>query len=242
MTMRRILFLSFITYLVVQSCSKVPKIPKVDEGKKNIPVFEVFGYARCSNCPIVDHAVDSLKALYKDSIAVLEYHLQNLGDTLSPEEIDMKIDLYDIGNSVPSTIIQGIYRIDGAEDTEDKQITKFNSYYKSLRLLRDSVGIYMSLDTINDSIQITFYADSSQYIDTLKDVLFVIITEDSVLFKQSGASDSIFNNVVRYITLLPTTLPQSLNFGKAYLRKKCVIGMVQDTLNNNIISTIQRRF
>lgn len=227
---------------IILSCSRVPPVPRTDVEKKIIPVFEVFGYARCSNCPLVEHATDSLKALYKDSVSILEYHLRLLGDTLSPEEINTKTELYNIQNTAPCTIIQGTRRIDGAEDSEETQLESFKSYYNALRAQKDSVGLYLTTDTMNDTIIITLDADSIMNIDTLKDVIFLSITEDSVFFQLSGAEDSIYNNVVREMKLLPSTLPQTLSFSKEYLRQKHLIMMLQDTVNKNIISVAQRRF
>lgn len=236
------LILILITSLILISCSRVPEPPQDEIGKKVIPVFEVFGYARCQNCPIVKHATDSLKRLYADSISVLEYHLRQLGDTLSPEEISEKTELYGIGTSAPVTIIQGIHKLEGAESDESTQFLKFDTYYKSLRLSVDSIGLYMTIDTTHDSIHITFYADSSDNINTDQNVLFVIIKEDSVFFPLSGAEDSIYHNVVKKLEVLSPNLPQYISFKKEYLDQKTIVGMIQDTGNKKILSVSQRRF
>ncbi len=239
----RIFLLTFFIFIAISSCSRVPEPPAEEAGQSIIPVFEVFGYARCQNCPIVEHAVDSLKKLYGDSIAVLEYHLRwDGGDTISPEDIDLKTILYAISNAAPVTIIQGVHRVDGAESDESAQIEKFDTYYKSLRLLNDSINLIISFDTTGDSLLITFNCDSLQSIDTTTSVLFVAITEDSVFFALSGAEDSVYNNVVRKLLLLPSNLPQSVSFKKDYLSGKTVVAMIQDTVNKNILSVTQRRF
>ncbi len=232
-----------IFFLILMSgCSRLPPLPENTEGIKQTPVFEVFGYARCSNCPIVEHAVDSLKSLYQDSIIVLEYHLRLLGDTLSPSNINGRTDFYNIGTSVPVSIIQGTYRIDGAEDNTQNQIVKFQNYYTSLRRGTDSVILRIQADTMGDSVDIIFNADSVQNIDTLSDALFVLITEDSIKFVQSGAEDSTYNNVVTFYKKLSGTLPVLIKFNKNNIEGKNIVGILQDTTAKNILSSTQRRF
>jgi len=56
------------------SCSEIPPRPEIPgEQKLSPPVFEMCGYARCSNCPEVEEALDTLKTIYGDSIKDYEY-------------------------------------------------------------------------------------------------------------------------------------------------------------------------
>ena len=237
------LLVAFIILSLFTGCSRVPPHPEQEGGeRKQIPVFEVFGYARCSNCPIVERAVDSLKRVYKDSIIVLEYHMRLAGDTISPENIDERISFYDIGNAAPVTIIQGIHKINGAESDVPSQIVSFENYYSSLRARTDSVGLKILIDTTWDSIEFVFDADSLMNADSTRDVLFVMLTEDSVKFVQSGATDSIYNNVVRYFESLPGKLPLKFKMELSMVEGKNFVAILQDTVTKNIISGHQRRF
>ena len=202
----------------------------------------MFGYARCSNCPIVEHAVDSLKKVYKDSIIVLEYHLRLAGDTISPENVSDRATFYNIGNAVPVTMIQGIYRIDGAENDVPSQLSSFQDYFNSLKEKSDSVGLKALIDTVRDSVEFTFDIDSFENVDTLREILIVLLTEDSVKFIQSGASDTFYNNVVRFYKEFSGVFPFKFKISQYTLKNRNFVAILQDTVTKNIVSELQRRF
>ncbi len=235
--------LSGIFLLVVLfSCSRLPPKPELPSKKRQIPVFEVFGYARCSNCPIVEHATDSLKKVYTDSIIILEYHLRIAGDTISPQNIETRASFYNIGNAVPITIIQGIYRIEGAESDVTTQFSTFKDYFLSLRERTDSVGLLVTIDTVEDSIEFTIDVDSAENVDTATEVFILLLTEDSVRFIQGGATDTIYNNVVKYYRTFPVTLPFRARMATNMVRNRNFIVLIQDSASKNIVSGFQRRF
>lgn len=181
-------------FLFSLSCSEIPPKPQIPtDMKQSPPVFEMFGYARCSNCPVVEEAMDSLKRLYGDSIIVIQYHLRILGDTLSPEEVTSRANFYQVNNVAPVIFINGIYRITGAPDSA---YSTFHSYF--LNSQRKPLIFTTETDTIGDSLIIKIILPDTITIDTT-DSIYTVVTQDSIYFAQPGAPDSLFNNVSRFI-------------------------------------------
>ncbi len=229
-------FYFFLLFSINLSCSRLPQIEE-PSSKTMVPVFEVFGYARCSNCPNVERALDSLKHIYGDSVIVLEYHMRVLGDTLSPISILERQGLYNIGTSAPVTIVQGTQRIEGATGVS---LSLFENYYNSIRRFDDSVGLYFEHQWLGDSLLININIENA--LDFSGARLFLFLTQDSVFFKQSGAPDSIFNNVVRHYESFEATFPKAWSAHRFLVSGKTLVILLQDTVNLKIFSATQRRF
>lgn len=235
--MKKILpFLVIFLWLQYASCSRVPQ-SSLPVSKPIIPVFEIFVYARCPNCPLVEEILDSLKKNYGDSIVVLEYHIRVLGDTLSPVSISERQELYGIGNQAPITIIHGEERILGNQSVT---YTLFDSYYTTIRRGReDSLFLNISIkDLLSDSLLVTISADTLLNLSESK--VFLCVTEDSVYFAQPGAPDSLFNNVVRFYHSWEPIFPLEIKIPK-FQREANLVVLVQDTLRGKIRGVTQRR-
>ncbi|MDI6850827.1 MAG: hypothetical protein QMD82_02690 [bacterium] len=202
-----------------------------------IPVFEVFGYARCPNCSIVEKSLDSLKQNLSDSVVVLQYHMRTLGDTLSPESILERQNLYNIGSSAPVTIIHGEERIEGSSGVS---LSMFENYYRALRSREDSLGLKVTYIDEGDTARMIIGAAGEFSLERLK--LFVFLTRDSIIFKQPGAPDSIFNNVVTFYRSSVAAIPYEMKVDKNLLIGGNFVAFLQDTVNLKIISVLQRRF
>jgi len=231
---RRRFFL--VIFFIITGCSKLPQIPE-PTSQPVIPVFEVFGYARCSNCPIVEKSLDSLKQNLSDSVVVLQYHMRILGDTLSPESVLERQNLYNIGSSAPVTIVHGEVRIEGASGVS---LSMFENYYRALRSREDSLGLKLTYIDEGDTARLIIGAVSELNLERLK--LFLFVTRDSILFKQPGAPDSIFNNVVRFYHSSNAGLPYEMKISKNFLTGGNFVAFLQDTVNLRIKSVLQRRF
>jgi len=175
---------AFLLMIFSLSCSKLPEIPR-STTKPMTPVFEVFVYARCPNCPVVEDVLDSLKKVYSDSVVVLEYHLRVLGDTLSPENISERQALYNVGNQAPITVIHGEEKIIGNQGVT---YDGFATYYRSVRSGReDSLGVNGVLrEQSGDSLTFLFQCDTLLNLESSK--AFAFLTCDSVFFKQGRNS------------------------------------------------------
>ncbi|MGB9824282.1 MAG: hypothetical protein ACPLN0_05175 [Candidatus Hydrothermia bacterium] len=219
------------------SCSRAPERPQV--SKSAIPVFEVFGYARCPNCPVVEDVVDSLKKIYGDSVVVLEYHLRLLGDTLSPVNIDERRNLYGLPMQAPISVVHGQEIIMGSQDVT---FERFNDYYVAIRRGRaDSLNLRVEEISIGmDSVIFQITCDTTQFYGSSK--LYIFSTRDSIYFAQPGAPDSLFNNVVRYYASYVPRFPILVKVPIWVRSGGNFVILVQDTVTRNIVGVYQRRF
>lgn len=180
------LILSF--FLLFIFCSEAPKI----EGEGNrIVVCELFTFARCPYCPYAYYALDSLKKEFKDSIIIIAYHRNILGDTLSPRVVEKRREFYYEGGGEPVLFFNGR----GPVRTENPY-ENYLIYKNEIQRQRGKKSkLLMKIENINDSLKISLVA-----IDTFlnRDIrLLSLIIEDSIYFKQAGAKDSIYHCVFR---------------------------------------------
>ncbi|MEO0228935.1 MAG: hypothetical protein ABIL92_03420 [candidate division WOR-3 bacterium] len=236
--MKRVLIFVVIFSLLqfIQSCSKVPQSP-IPVSRPIVPVFEVFVYARCPNCPVVENILDSLKENYGDSVVVLEYHIRVLGDTISPASIYERQEFYSVGNQAPITIVHGEENIQGNQSVN---YTLFNNYYKTIKSTReDSLFLSVSInDLLGDSLGVTINADTLLNLSGAK--VFICVSEDSIYFAQSGAPDSLFKNVVRFYYSAEPVFPLKIKIPR-FQRNVNFVVLVQDTLSKKIRGVTQRR-
>jgi len=160
-----------------------------------------------------------------------------LGDTLSPESVLERQNLYNIGSSAPVTIVHGEVRIEGASGVS---LSMFENYYRALRSREDSLGLKLTYIDEGDTARLIIGAVSELNLERLK--LFLFVTRDSILFKQPGAPDSIFNNVVRFYHSSNAGLPYEMKISKNFLTGGNFVAFLQDTVNLRIKSVLQRRF
>lgn len=235
--MKKILLFAVIFILMqYTSCSRVPE-SSLPVSKPIIPVFEIFVYARCPNCPVVEYILDSLKKNYGDSIVVLEYHIRVLGDTLSPVSISERQEFYGIGSQAPITIVHGEEKILGNQGVS---YSLFYSYYSAIKSARED-SLFLSInidDLLGDSLSLTVNVDTLLNFTGSKVLIYV--TEDSVYFAQPGAPDSLFNNVVRFYRSGEPIFPFKVKVPR-FQRNANLVILVQDTLSHRIRGVAQRR-
>uniref|UniRef100_A0A7V4E3U9 Thioredoxin-like fold domain-containing protein n=1 Tax=candidate division WOR-3 bacterium TaxID=2052148 RepID=A0A7V4E3U9_UNCW3 len=186
--MRILNFASFLFFLLFFFCSEAPKI---EFQRERIVVAELFTFARCPYCPYAYYALDSLRKEFKDSLIVIAYHRNLLGDTLSPSSVEKRREFYYESGGEPAVFFNGFGPI-RTESPEDNYPT-----YKSeiLKERSKKLKILPKIEEVNDSLKISFFV-----IDTFlnRDIrLLSLILEDSVYFKQSGARDSVYHCVFR---------------------------------------------
>lgn len=178
--------------LLIVSCSDSPEIKK--EPGNRIVLAEFFTFARCVYCPYAEHALDSLLNEYRDSLAVIAYHRRALGDTLSPPYVVVRESLYSIQTS-PIVVFDGLHKIQTEKPEDDYPVYKNCIISERSRKTNLRLRLESTLEGNLASLKIHIIA-----IDSIKPSdyrLFIVITEDSVYFKQTGAPDSIFYFVMR---------------------------------------------
>jgi len=192
----------FSLLLLLAGCSKIVYPPnRVTE--RNV-LLEVFGYNRCTNCPFSDHAADSLYTEFGGKVFVLEYHYlvsalpSQFQDTLSPQPVtNNRCDWYNV-TAFPTAFIDGNINHEGADENV---IDTYRNYINVDLSKQTPLGISLENDEFTNSGIIKVHLTYSDSIPFEKTRLFLIITEDSVLFVQSGVEDSVYNHTVR--TILP---------------------------------------
>jgi len=176
-------------------CSDILTPEQVIETER-IVLLEIFGYSLCSNCPVADHAADSLYIEFNGKLNVLEYHYPMLGDTLSPQsETNNRAQWYNV-TTFPTAFINGRIKREGAGENI---IDIYRNYIKSELSREPSVELELEniVSGLSGIIKVYLKFTSPDFIDFENSNLFCILTEDSVFFKQSGAMDSIYNHTVR---------------------------------------------
>ncbi|MEO0206504.1 MAG: Omp28-related outer membrane protein [candidate division WOR-3 bacterium] len=188
--MKRIIILGGI--LLFTLCSESPQI-KIEPANR-IVLAEFFTFARCVYCPYAEEALDSLLTEFKDSLAVIAYHRRMLGDTLSPDYVAVRESLYSIQTS-PIVVFDGLYNVQ-TEKPEDNYPT-YKNYITSERGKKTCLRLGLEKKTEGSVVSLTVKIVAVDSIVSSDYRLFIVVTEDSVYFKQAGAPDSIFYFVMR---------------------------------------------
>jgi thiol-disulfide isomerase/thioredoxin len=181
----------FIIFIL--GCSDAPIIEPESTGR--IVLAEFFTFARCSYCPFVEHALDSLAREYGDSLAVIAYHRRQADDTLSPAYISVRESFYGVTSS-PATVFDGSSGIVQVEDPAQNYAV-FSNWITNERNMPPKMKLLLEINTIASSVNARLHI---MVIDSLVESeyrLFFILYEDSVFFVQTGAPDSIFYFVAR---------------------------------------------
>ena len=116
----------------------------------------------------------------------------------------------------------------------------FENYYRALRNREDSVVLKLTYIDQGDTAKLIVGVENP--IDFQGKKLFLFVTRDSIFFKQSGAPDSIFNNVVRFYLSAKPQFPLELKIAENILTGGNFVALLQDTMNLRILSVVQRRF
>lgn len=158
--------------------------------KRNV-IIELFGYHDCPTFPPAKKAVDSLFGIYGDSLVVIEYHRRTPGDTLSPctTFVNDRENLYNV-SGYPTVVFDGVEKHVGGvgdlfslyhnilearfSDKSNLKVLSLNSYFI------DHTTISYDLSIISNS--------------EISGELFVVLTEDSVIFE-----DSLYNFVAKQV-------------------------------------------
>jgi len=189
--------LIFCLPIFFSRCSEAPEVPLVPTNR--IVLVEFFTWQRCVYCPYAAHALDSLVREFKDSVVVIAYHRRVAGDTLSPEYVEERRAVYYQSGGEPAAVFDGgeVVRTPGPEYNYET----FRNYILGAKSLIPGaqLNVEAGLDTSAGRITIRAWGVDSTPAETL--LLFAVITEDSIRECLPGATDSVFNDVLR--ALLP---------------------------------------
>lgn len=195
--------------LLILFCSDAPEIPLIPTNR--IVLAELFTWQRCVYCPYAAHTLDSLVREFNDSVAVIAWHRRVAGDTLSPDYVELRRALYYESGGEPAVVFDGgeVVRTPGPEynyETYKNYILAARS-----RLPQAQLEIEAFSDGDTGRITIRTWGVDSTPAETLR--LFIAITEDSVRPTLSGATDSLFHDVLRI--LLPGVAGEPLRLFRA---------------------------
>ncbi len=242
MTSRLVIFLS----LTVVFCSEAPKVSLVPTNR--VVLGEFFTYQRCSYCPFAARALESLVTEFQDSVVIIAYHRRLHGDTLSPEYVEMRRAVYYESGGEPATVFDGgeVVRTSGPEYNYEI----FRNYILKAKSVLPKAQIEVEgwIESGTGTAVVLISGVDSTPPDTLR--LFLVVTEDSVRSLLPGATDSLYNNVMRAMipdfsgwgfTLLPgdtvrfeEKFPIPNFWDKERLR---IVAFVQERKTNRVLQT-----
>ncbi|MEO0079084.1 MAG: hypothetical protein ABIK44_00180 [candidate division WOR-3 bacterium] len=195
--MRLIVQLNILGLAGLPGCSDAPLVPLVPTNR--VVLAELFTWQRCVYCPYAAHTLESLARELRDSVVVIAYHRRIAGDTLSPEYVEARRRLYYETGGEPATVFDGgaVVRTPGPEHNYET----FRNYILASRSVtpKAQLNVTAVLDSSGGLVTVDAGGVDSTPAESLR--LFVVITEDSVRATLSGATDSVFNSVMR--ALLP---------------------------------------
>ncbi|MEO0004945.1 MAG: Omp28-related outer membrane protein [candidate division WOR-3 bacterium] len=193
----------FCLPLLFSFCSEAPEVQFVPSNR--IVLVEFFTWQRCVYCPYCARTLESLAQEFHDSIAIIAYHRRVAGDTLSPEYVEGRRARYYESGGEPAVVFDGgeVVRTPGPEYNYET----FRNYILGAKsiLPKARLDLEAYLDSGNLTITVQALGVDSTPRETL--ALFVVITEDSIRAVLPGATDSVFNNVMRAILPVPEGKP-----------------------------------
>lgn len=194
---------------VLVGCSSAPEVPLVPTNR--VVLAELFTWQRCGYCPCAARTLDSLAREFRDSVVVVAYHRRVAGDTLSPDYVETRRALYyDVGGE-PATVFDGgpPVRTPGPE----LNYTTFRSYILTAKSVTPKAQLHVDaeLDSAGGTITVTAGGVDSTPSESLR--LFVVVTEDGIGPTQAGATDSVFNSVMR--AMLPDVSGRAIQLLRA---------------------------
>jgi len=176
-----LIFASIIMVFFLINCTKETQ-PEPSAGYKRNVVIELFSYHGCPNCPFAEKAVDSLYEIHGDSLVVIEYHDTLNGDTISPciGFVKNREGLYNV-SGFPTVVFDGVViHIGGTGDLFTTYLNTIKDRYSKKSSLKVQALTASFTHATSISFDITISSD-----DDLSGKLFLVLTEDSVVFGDS---------------------------------------------------------
>ncbi len=245
--MKKLIALCGILFLI--SCSDAPEIKK--EPANRIVLAEFFTFARCVYCPYAEEALDSLSKEFKDSLAIIAHHRRVLGDTLSPFYVAVRESLYSIQTS-PVVVFDGLYNVQ-TEKPEDDYPT-YKNYITTERGKKTGLRLNLEKEIEGSMVSLQVKVVAVDSIVSSDYRLFIVLSEDSVYFKQTGAPDSIFYFVMRKMIpdekgikinpAFPDSIIEEMNFVLQptwNADRLNIVAFVQDMLTKEVIQAVAAR-
>jgi thiol-disulfide isomerase/thioredoxin len=179
-------------------CSDAPEVTLIPTNR--VVLAELFTWQRCSYCPYAAHALESLATEFDDSLVVIAYHRRMAGDTLSPAYVENRCEHYYTSGGEPATVFDGgsPVRTSGPE----QNLEVFRNQILAARSVTPKVqlAVQATFDSMSGTVTTTVAGVDSTPGETLR--FFVVVVEDSVSASLVGATDSLFDNVMR--AMLPS--------------------------------------
>jgi thiol-disulfide isomerase/thioredoxin len=198
-----------LALVLAAGCSTAPELAIAPTNR--VVLAELFTWQRCTYCPYAAHTLESLASEFCDSVVVVAYHRRVAGDTLSPAYVEARRRLYYDAGGEPATVFDGgpVVRTQGPEYNYET----FRSYILAARSVtpKAQLEVVAWLDSAAGTVEVRAWGVDSTPEDTLR--LFVVVTEDSVRATQTGATDSVFNGVMR--AMLPDTPGRAARLSRA---------------------------
>ena len=183
--------------LAAAGCSLAPVQQLVPTNR--VVLAELFSWQRCSYCPYAAHALESLALELADSVVIIAYHRRVLGDTLSPGYVEARRAYYYESGGEPATVFDGGAPVRTTEPGDNLPV--FRAEILGARNRRPLAQLQLAgrLDARQGIASIVASGVDSTPGESLR--LFVAVVEDGVRATLVGATDSVFNRVMR--ALLP---------------------------------------
>ncbi len=189
----RLLCLLAAALVALAGCSEAPELQIIPTNR--VVLVEFFTFVRCVYCPYAAHALDSLAEEFADSLVVIAYHRRVAGDTLCPEYVETRRRLYYDSGGEPATVFDGgdVIRTSGPEHNYET----FRNYILAARSVtpKAQLSLEATLATGTGTVRVRATGVDSTPVESLR--LFIVVQEDSVRTCPSGATDSVFNGVMR---------------------------------------------
>jgi len=246
----RVLMLASVALAALAGCSDAPEVPLVPTNR--VVLAEFFTWQRCVYCPYAARALDSLAREFQDSVVVVAYHRRVAGDTLSPEYVEARRAFYYETGGEPATVFDGgpVVRTAGPEDNYET----FRNHIRAAKSVppRAQLALAATLDSGTGMVVVRAWGVDSTPAESLR--LFVVITEDSVRGTLPGATDSVFNSVMR--ALLPDTNGRTIRLFRADTvrveeqfhwpgfwdpRQLRVVAFIQQPITHQVLQATQTR-
>ncbi|MEO0092539.1 MAG: hypothetical protein ABIK61_07505 [candidate division WOR-3 bacterium] len=235
-----------LALLILIGCSEAPKI-EINPTSRLV-LAELFTWARCVYCPYASKALDSLAKEFQDSLAIIAYHRRILGDTLSPQYVENRKNFYYDTGGEPAVLFDGIGPVWTQDPSQNYQTYKNYIINRRNRKSPLLIRLDSQIQTNTGIIRTTIVPTDT--ITTTNLSLFFVICEDSVRFFLSGATDTIFNHVMRLMIPNENGIACTLAFGDSLIKevqfpleqnwnrtKLTAISFVQDLATKEILQS-----
>ena len=160
-----------------------------------VVLAELFTWQRCVYCPYAAHTLESLAKEFADSLVIVAYHRRVAGDTLSPEYVEVRRAFYYESGGEPATVFDGGEAVRTPGPEYNYEI--FRNYFLGAKALlpQAQLTVDLELDSTLGRVKVSAFGVDSTPAESLR--LFIVITEDGIRERLPGATDSVFNRVMR---------------------------------------------